>query len=184
MTRQRLDVAGSLAMASGILTIPLTVVHLLTSEGDLRLAGDLLALLQTALTVYLFVTFREVLHERFAFADADGTIGFLVAGSIVLFALGLVRQAVRTPDFERLVGLGFTVAVAALGVGSVLFGRRLLRAPRRPGGYLPAFAYANLVLGVCLASIVLVPLAIVVSVVADVLMGLIFFDAAQHTARG
>jgi hypothetical protein len=178
MTRRRLEVAGALAVGNGILTIPLTIVQLLTIEAGLGLPGDLLALVQTVLGVYLLVTFRELLHERFAFLEADGAIGFLVTGSVVVFALGLLRHVARTDGLERLVGLGFTAAAAALGVGSILFALRLLRVPRR-SRYLRPFAYGNLVLGVCLASVVLIPLAILVSVVADVLMGLIFLDAAR-----
>lgn len=183
MTKRQLEIAGSLALASGILTIPLVLFELATATAELRLLSDVLALLQTGLAVYLFVTFRELLHERFGFFEADGAIGFLVAASVVVFGFSLLRHLPKTPTLDTLLGLASTLAAAGLGVGSLVFGLRLLRLPHRPRQF-RLLAYTNVALGVCLASIVLLPLAIVVSVVADVLMGLIFFEAArQPTVR-
>jgi hypothetical protein len=178
MSRRRLEIAGALALTSGILTIPLAVVQVLAAEAEGGLPADVIALLQTALGIYLLVTFRELLHERFACREADGAIGFLITGSVVVFVLGLLRNVARVPDMERFVGLAFTVAAAALGVGSMIFAFRLLRLLRRPR-FLTWFAHANLVMGICLASVVLVPVAILVSMIADLLMGLIFLEAAR-----
>ncbi len=144
----------------------------------------MLGLLETGLAVYLFATFRELLHDRFAFTEADGAIGFLIGGNIVVFALSLLRHLPRTPTVDTLLGLASTLAAAGLGVGSIVFGVRLRRLPAGPLGDVRPFAYTNIALGVSLASLVLLPVAIVASVIGDVLMSLIFFKAArQPTAR-
>jgi hypothetical protein len=183
VTKRQLEIAGSLALASGVLTVPLVLFELATATAEQRLVSDVLALLQTGLAVYLFVTFRELLHDRFGFFEADGAIGFLIAASVVVFGFSLLRHLPKTPTLETLLGVASTLAAAMLGVGSVVFALRLLRLPQRPR-QLRLFAFTNVALGVCLASIVLLPLAIVMSVAADVLMGLIFFEAARRPAGG
>jgi hypothetical protein len=78
--------------------------------------------------------------------------------------------------------LVFGAAAAAAGAGLIIFALRLLRLPDRLYGYLRPYAFANIALGVCLASVVLVQLGVLASVAADTLMALIFFGAARHPA--
>jgi hypothetical protein len=180
MTGVRLETAGWLGVASAVLTIPLVLAELSAHTHETRLLRDLLGLFSTGISVYLFLTLRELLQVRFAFHEADTAIGFLIGMSIALFALSLVAHVATRPPSETLLGLAFTAAAAAAGGGLIIFALRLLRLPDRLFGYLRPYAFANIALGVCLASVVLVPLGVLASVVADTLMALIFFAAARR----
>jgi hypothetical protein len=180
MTGARLETAGWLGMASAVLTIPLVLAEATAQADEPRLVRDLLGLFTTGISVYLYLTLRELLQVRFAFHEADTAIGFLVGMSIALFALNLLAHVATRPPSETLLGLVFTAAAAAAGGGLIIFALRLLRLRDRLYGYLRPYAFANIALGVCLASVILVPLGIVVSVVADTLMALIFFAAARR----
>jgi hypothetical protein len=181
MTGGRLETAGWLGMASAVLTIPLVLAELSAQADETRLVRDLLGLFTTGISVYLYLTLRELLQVRFAFHEADTAIGFLVGMSIALFALSLLAHVAPRPPSETLLGLVFTAAAAAAGGGLIIFALRMLRLQDRLYGYLRPYAFANIALGVCLASVVLVPLGVVASVVTDTLMALIFFAAARRS---
>jgi hypothetical protein len=180
MTRARLQTAGWLGITSAVLTLPLVAMELGEPSREMRLLRDLLGLAATGISVYLYLTLRELLRVRFDFREADTAIGFLVAMSIILFGLSLLGHLATVPPSETLLGLVFLTAAAAAGGGLIIFALRLLRLPDRLDGYLRPYAFANIALGVCLASVVLVPLGVIASVVADTLMALIFFGAARH----
>jgi hypothetical protein len=181
MTGTRLETAGWLGMASAVLTIPLVLAELSAQADETRLLRDLLGLITTGISVYLYLTLRELLQVRFAFHEVDTAIVFLVAMSIALFALSLLAHVATRPLSETLLGLAFTTGAAAAGGGLIIFALRLLRLQDRLYGYLRPYAFANIALGVCLASVILIPLGIVASVVADTFMALIFFAAARRS---
>jgi hypothetical protein len=184
MTTGRLETAGWLAVVSAVLTIPLVLVELSAQAHDLRLLRDLLGLVATGLSIYLYLTLGELLQVRFGFHEADTAIRFLVGVVVVLFGLSLLGHVATRHPFDSVLGYVSTAAAAALGVGLIVFSFRLRRLQDRLYGYLRPYAYANLALGVCLASVVLLPVGIVASVVADALMALIFFAAAHRSSTG
>jgi hypothetical protein len=184
MTRARLETAGWLGVTSAVLTIPLVLAELSAQAHETRLLRDLLGLVSTGLSVYLYLTLRELLQVRFDFHEADTAIGFLIGMAIALFGLSLLGHVATRPPFETFLGFAFIAAAAAAGGGLIIFSLRLLRLQDRLYGYLRPYAFANFALGVCLASVVLVLLGILASVVADTLMALIFFSAARHPTPG
>ena len=182
MSKARLETAGWLGVASAALTIPLLLVQLGAQTHEMRLLRDLLGLATTGISVYLYLTLRELLQARFGFHDADTAIGFLVAMSVALFALSLLGHVATRPPFESLLDFAIVAAAAAAGGGLVIFALRLLRLPDRLYGYLRPYAFANITMGVCLVSVVLVLLGVLASVVADTLLALVFFAAARRPA--
>jgi hypothetical protein len=180
MTGTRLETAGWLGVTSAVLTIPLVLAEAVAQADETRLLRDLLGLFATGISVYLYLTLRELLQVRFAFHEANAAIGFLIGMSIALFALSLLAHVATRPPSETLLGLAVTAAAAAAGGGLIIFALRLLRLQDRLYGYLRPYAFANIALGVCLVSVVLVPLGIIASVIADTLVALIFFAAARR----
>ena len=180
-TRERLELAGWLSMVSAIITIPLAVFQLVTAAGQFRLISTVLSLLGVALFVYLFALLRELLNREFDFHETDRPISLLIFGNVGLFILGLLDDVGPKNDlWDTVTGIVAGVAAVALGILFILFSIRLLRLGRSLFGYLKPFCYTNIGVGVCLASIILFPLSIVASMVADVVLGLIFFAAARQ----
>jgi hypothetical protein len=83
------------------------------------------------------------------------------------------------PEFEEVIAQVLILVVIALGILQARFGSLLLSLPDELGGLRRPYAYLNIVTGICLASIVLVPIAIVSGAIADVMLGTIFLQSAR-----
>jgi hypothetical protein len=60
-----------------------------------------------------------------------------------------------------------------------MFATRLLRLSGNLYGLLKPFSYTQIVSGMCLITVFLLPVGIIAGAVADVILGVIFFRAAE-----
>src|SRR5690606_8614417 len=88
---------------------------------------------------------------------------FLETGESLLTPLSMVFFAIMIPT----------------GVVTVLFGRRLLSVARRYR-YLPVYAWAEIISGICIASIFLFMLVLPLNVISTLALTLIFLTATQE----
>jgi hypothetical protein len=72
------------------------------------------------------------------------------------------------------------VAFIAFGILSIMFATRLLRLSGNLYGLLKPFSYTQIVSGICFITVFLSPVGIVAGAVADVMLGVIFFRAANQ----
>jgi hypothetical protein len=61
-----------------------------------------------------------------------------------------------------------------------MFATRLLRLPGNLHGLLKPFGYTQIVSGICFITVFLSPVGIIAGAVADVILGVIFFRAAEQ----
>jgi hypothetical protein len=182
MTHRRLTCSGWLAMTSAVLTIPWFVLtFVLAGQGGVwpKVTQGVLLTAGTTLLVYLLVTFKRLLHENFTFHAVDRVIALLVKVNIVSAAVSLLGLAV--PPLESALGVVGIVLAVAGGIAQIMFGVKLLRLPGNLGGLHKPYGYLNIVTGFCLATVVLLPLGMVTSAVADVMLGTIFFQVAGRS---
>ncbi|MCM2360016.1 MAG: hypothetical protein NDI77_17825 [Geobacteraceae bacterium] len=180
MTRKRLLTAGWLAMASAVMTIPWFILAFFLGgqEGLAAKAAEAVMLVTgTMLTVYLLLTLRRLLHERYRFGRADTAIGLLIKASVVsalagMAGLAFTRMESASADFAM-------VMVVVIGVLQIVFGVSLLRLPDPLQGLHKPYCYLNIATGLCLALVILMPLGMLTGAVADVMLGTIFFQAAS-----
>lgn len=71
-------------------------------------------------------------------------------------------------------------AIIPLGVISIVFAVKLLHLPDDLFGLLTPFSYTIIASGMCYASIILSPLGIIGEAAAGVILGMIFFRAAER----
>ncbi|HEY6872806.1 MAG TPA: hypothetical protein VI298_08790 [Geobacteraceae bacterium] len=182
MTRKRLMVTGWLAMASAMLTIPWFILTVLLGEqkGVVPKAAEAAMLVAgTVLTVYLLVALLRLLHEKYAFRQADLPIDLLIKANIVSAAVSLLGLALN--QLESAVGVFAIIMVIFVGVLQIAFGVRLLRLPDSLQGLHRPYCYLNIVTGFCLVLLVLLPVGMLTGAVADVMLGTIFFQAAASS---
>jgi hypothetical protein len=74
-------------------------------------------------------------------------------------------------------------ALIGFGILSIMFGTRLLRLSGDLYGLLKPFCYVTIGSGICLVTVFLLPVAILTGAVADVILGVIFFRAAEQTPQ-
>jgi hypothetical protein len=72
------------------------------------------------------------------------------------------------------------IAFIIFGILSIMFATRLLRLSANLYGLLKAFCYTQIVCGICFITVFLLPVGIIVGAVADVILGVIFFRAAEQ----
>ncbi len=177
ISSRRLIFAGWLAMTSALVTIPWLILSFLLDKNEVwvKVAEGALLVGSTALFVYTFLTLRGLLH-RHAFSATDRPIALLIQANVVATVVNLL--ALVSPslaDGAGVIGIGLVVAI---GVFHVLFGLRLFQFPDDLGGLHRPYCYLNMITGICLAALVLLPVGILSSAVADVMLGTVFFRAA------
>ena len=63
----------------------------------------------------------------------------------------------------------------------MLFAVKILSLNNNFYGLLIPFAFTIIATGLCFATVILLPLALLISVVSDVILGIIFFRAAEQS---
>jgi hypothetical protein len=180
VTRKMLITAGWLAMTSAVLTIPWFILTFFLAEHKgVAAKGAEAAMLVagTLLTVYLLVTLRRLLHERYGFRQVDLPIGLLVKANIVSAAVSFLALAFA--QLESALGVFGIVMVVVVGVLQIAFGLKLRQLPDTLRGLHKPYCYLNIVTGVCLVAFILIPMGILTGAIADVMLGTIFFQAAS-----
>lgn len=180
MTGGSLRRAGWLAMISAIITLPLFWWSL-ASHASKDLQGKIIEstiqVVGTLLFVWLSLLLRRFLNRRFAFHGTDRIINLMIISNLVIGILSLLGTAF--PGFEEVISQVLILVAITMGVLQARFGYLLLSVPDELGGLRRPYAYLNIITGICLASIVLVPIAIVCGAIADVMLGTIFLHSAR-----
>ncbi len=178
LSPKRLKTAGCLAMTSALLTLPW---FLFTStvadrhDSAFKAAEASILIGELALLSYLLLTFQQLLHRRYAFRHADKTISLLIQAAIVQVAAGLLGLLV--PELGAAVRMFEIVMLVVVGILHMMFGIWLMQLPASLGGMHRPYCYLNIVTGVALGTIVLLPLGMVTGSIADVMLGTIFLQA-------
>ena len=176
-----LDLAGWLSIANAIIAIPSVVMSILLEsiEGTgARVIQGILILLSLGLFIYVLSSLRKLLNSRFQFHDVDIYISLLIWGNVVLEILNLSSLASRRLEFA--VDILSMAAFIFFGILGIMFATRLLRLSGNLFGLLKPFSYTSIVSAVCFVTVLLAPLGIIAGAVADVILGIIFFRAADQ----
>jgi hypothetical protein len=177
-----LKIAGILATTSSYLTLPLVFVYL-----SYRLIGrvDSKAIfIQTAVQLsgtFLFVTislyFKKLLNSLFKFQDTDRNIDLMIVASVIAGILSIIALYFST--LKESIGFTVIILMVAQGIVQFQFGYKLLKLPNDLGGILKPFCYANMATGIFLATVLLIPMGILVSAISDLMLGTIFFKMSK-----
>jgi len=179
MTSRGMKIAGWLAMASAFFTLPLVYLSF-RLEGMNDSYADIMQILIQTFGTLLFVAIvlclKRLLNAAFDFHATDRNIDLMVMASIVSGVLSI--GVFSFPAFKESLQSAVIVILVALGIVQIQFGYRLLKLADNLGGLLKPFCYANMATGIFLASVVLMPLSIIVSALSDLMLGTIFFNMA------
>lgn len=138
--------------------------------GCLHLFGTLLFV---AITRFM----KKLLNRQFVFHGTDRQIDLMIMANVVAGTLALA--GVLFPQLKESLNMAAMVVIIFQGVMQILFGYKLLQLPDNLGGMLKPYCYLNMATGVCIASVMLIIVAVAISAVADLMLGTIFFNIAQ-----
>jgi hypothetical protein len=181
LTKEQLTRAGWISIANAIFTIPaIAMSYLLESaEGTgPRLAQAILIVVGLGLFIYVLLFLKQLLNLRFRFHDVDIYISYLLWGNLSLSLFQLLSLV--TPEFKSAVDILSILASVFFGILSILFSSRLLRLPYRFYGLLKAYCYITMISGICFVTVLLLPVGILVEAASDVILGIVFFRAAEE----
>ena len=181
MTKERLNLAGWLSITSALFAIPSIVMSwfLESMEGSgAKVSQAILTAVDLGLFLYVISSLRKLLNSRFRFHDVDIYISMLIWGNVILCILSILSlKSVRLEFVFRYLSM---IALIIFGILSIMFATRLLRLADNLYGLLKAFCYTQIVCGICFITVFLLPVGIIVGAVADVILGVIFFRAAEQ----
>lgn len=178
MTPEQFIRAGRLAIVNAVITIPLFLLSImlgLQSDYGARALQTMLVVATTLLFVYILLALKEFINSRHAFHDTDILIKIQIWANIALTIfsmLGLLSQSLQEAE-----GIFALFLIVPLGIVQAIFGYRLLRLPDKLHGRLKPFCWLSIATGFCFAVVILIPLGLLTSAAADVLLGLILIRA-------
>lgn len=176
-----LRAAGMLAMASAVLTLPMFLYSLQLEGRHDESARTMQLLLQgigTLIFVALTTTLRGFLGRNCAFGKAGAIILALIILNLVYAAASSVL--LFNPEMGDRLQPVLAALVILLGIAQAGLGMRLFALDNDLGGMKRPYCWLNIATGVCLASLLLIPLGIITSAVGDVMLGTIFFQEARR----
>lgn len=168
-------------MASAFLTLPLAYLTFWLEGRIDAYANGIQTFLQvfgTLLFVTIVLYLKKFLNDVCKFHDTDKNIAFMVMASMAAGAvvIGMFTFPALKESLEAVV-----IAILVVqGIVQAQFGYKLLKLPNDLGGMLKPFCYANLATGIFLATVILIPLAILASAVSDLMLGTIFLNMAKR----
>lgn len=194
MNNKQYKTAGWLSILVAVVFVPKfimnfffeVIAHKLKFPGVYLLDVFIIVVL-TAIYVYLLLSMRLLLNERFNFFDVDMLIKISCWLLIAAAAISILDDIFKTVGMfgSKLSTLRIILIVAffsvffIMGIVSILFGIKLLRLKGDLFGMLKIYVYTTIAGGVCLVSILLFPLSLVIVVATYILEGIIFLRAAE-----
>lgn len=169
-------------MANAILSIPLFLFSLLLGlQGGYgaRVAQTVLMLASTLLFIYIMLVLLDFLNKSHGFHATDLLIKiqlWINIAATIISMLGLLSQAIQQAGGMLVLSL-----LIPSGIVQALFGYRLLRFPDKLNGRLKSFCVLTMITGVSVALVVSIPLGVLTSAAADVILGKIFLTAGRKT---
>lgn len=179
ITRTSYRIAGWLAMTNAFLTIPWLIMtfFLAAKEGVWpRLTDAVMQLASAAIFIYTAVSLKTLLNRTYSFHDTDRFIDWMIKANVVLTAISLA--GIIYPAVASSAGTLALILIVPLGVLQLFFGLRLqLLSPENTPLFRP-YSYLNIATGFCLATIIMIPLGVIVGAIADIMLGTILLQAA------
>ncbi|MGB9080077.1 MAG: hypothetical protein WCD00_02180 [Desulfuromonadaceae bacterium] len=181
MSYKTLVAAGWITMIGAFIALPLTYL-MFKLEGRANLTAQTIQTLIQVFGTVLFVVItrymKTLLNLQFAFHDTDRYIDLMIMANVV--AGVLVLAGLFFSPLKETLGIAALVIMVFQGIVQIQFGYGLLKLQENIGGMLKPFCYANMLTGLCVASVVLIIVGVVVSAIADLMLGTIFLNIAKQ----
>lgn len=173
---------GWLSIAITIVSIPYFFVIFALSIANPDLAegnviGSLIAIVYTLLYVAVFHFFRKLLNQRYKFTNADREIRAFVYLNILL-TVGIEVLSYMS-DLDIMLAVLSLALLIPLGILSIAIGIKLLSLDATLHGMKKSLSINLIASGILYASVILFLIALIPSLIATALMGVIFLREAN-----
>ena len=180
VTPKSMKIAGVLAMTSACVTLPLAYLSYQmegAAKGETAIIQAAIQISGTFLFVAIVLFLKKFINDIYNFTAVNRNLDMMIIADIVTGVLTVIALCV--PSVKDSAGYAALTLLVMLGIVQVQFGYKLLKLPDDLGGLLKPFCFANMATGILLASILLIPLGILVSAVSDLMLGTIFLNTCK-----
>jgi len=176
------SIAGWLAIISAIIIVPEIVFGVIVERlySGHPASKIVLAMLHTGgllISIYILHMFRNLLNERFDFRDVDVLIWILIWSNVLFAGLGIIGLV---PGLTRPITFLTLVLFVPFCVITAIFAYKLLQMKEDLYGLLKPFAYTTMAAAICGATIILMPIGLIIQLAALVMQGMIFLRAKEQ----
>lgn len=183
MTDARTKLAGWAAIFAALTLVPEAILATWhdagRSHGTYLLTGlSALMFLRVCAGAFALFQFRELLHGVAQFRETDRHISWLIYGGFALWLASTVSRLPwwSSPEMPMILLLATGIP---LGVISIQFGWRLLRAEVDLAGLRTFFSWTQIVAPLCFMTVILAPIGLLLLMAGLVLLGLMLLKAER-----
>jgi hypothetical protein len=130
------------------------------------------------LYIFIFLKLKKLLIQHADFSDANIYISLIIWINVIVVAISAI--SLFQPSIEGAISILILVSLFLLGIIYVVFGIILLKCKIDFSGRLKYFSYFNIATGIFLATIILFFLGIITSIIADIILAIIFFTESSN----
>lgn len=183
LTKQNLSFFGWLSIVMGIVSIPYLAISFmagLTNPNQSyqpNVIGSLISIAFNLIYVAILYFFKVLLNNKYKFTGANKSINSLIYVSLLVVVGIEALSYISGTEGLRLVVSALSFVV--LGIISIAIGVKLLSLSNSLYGIKKSLSISLISSGVMFASIVLFFLALIPSIIIDVLIGVIFLREAS-----
>lgn len=175
MNGDKFQTAGWLAIAMAVLSIPSFIMDFLSGW---QFLAKVLGIVSTVLYIYVYLRFKDVLNDLYEFYDVDTYILIFIWTAVIFGIINLFRSPSLSPMPSDGLGILAFIVLFAFVIITIVFNIKLFHLQDAYG--IKPYVYTGIAGAICMATIILFPIALVLSVVQDVILAMIFFRAAKE----
>ncbi len=196
MERNRYQLAGWLAIAGAVL-FPLGFIigiaeRIITMSafGDVRMAfgpGDLVMIAFTVISVYVLLSFKRLLNERYNCTEFNTLIMVSIWWAILFQIIGFLEGLVAMRSWHYAeIGLAImymstlALAMIVIGIVDILIAVKIIKLKDKLNDLIVAFGYITLVAGILEITVIFSVFSLILIPVTCVMLGVIFLREKEE----
>jgi hypothetical protein len=184
--KKRFRIAGCFSIANAVLSLPLFVASVLTGVAEAtgtisgltsRIITSVMSILMYPIAIYILVALRKLFEQRYGYRGVSRILTTFIYISGVLMvasALGVISSAT-----EAAAAILSVIGLIVMGIMSVVYGIKLLSFDQELYGFRKLYAGTSIAAGVCYATVLLIPLGLLVGIASNIILAIIFFREAE-----
>lgn len=182
LSKNKLEQVAIANVIIAALTIPTLILTLISADGDsaLVMIRSLITIVLTILGIYTIFMFKKFLNVRASFYELNILIDLIIRVSIFGAVIGVLSNFSANEN-KLLITINVLLLIFS-GILSIIYGIKLKNCPDDMYGHLKLLANMYIATGVLMASIILVPISFITSIISSILMAQIFFKATKDPA--
>jgi len=183
MQYKNFSFVGWVTIINAIATIPVLIINIFLEGVSRHFPGVNLFLIMSTTAIvwvntFIFYKFRELLHSRYDFREADNAIYLIIVANI---AIGLFNiLGFMFPPIQMGMKVIILVLLVPFGITFIFYAVQLLKLKNDLFGFLKPYAYTTIAVGVCVMTVVFFLFGVLIGIAAGLMHGLIFLKSAEE----